>query len=72
MIQPYGLLGNFAESEILDAVFDSYVDKSSDRADGCSERRKITDCKCNAQKMSVNLLTKCPEPFAGKGDNRMK
>ena len=72
MIQPSGLLGNLTESKILDEVVDSYVDESSDRADGRSERIKIAYCKRNARKMSVVLLTKCPEPLAGEGDNRME
>ena len=72
MIQPSGLLGNLTESKILDVVLDSYVDESSNRADGRSERRKIAYCKRDARKMSVVLYTKCPEPFAGEGDNRVK
>ncbi len=66
IIQPSGSLGNLTESKILDMIyFDSYVDEPSDRADGRSEQRKIAYYKCNAPMVSVVLLTKCPEPFAG-------
>jgi len=40
MIQPNGSLGNPAESKILDVVIDSYIDESSDQANGYSEQRK--------------------------------
>ena len=65
IIQPSGSLGNLAESEILDVIFNSYVEEPSDRVDGCSEQSKIAYCKCNVPKVSVVLLIKCPEPFAG-------
>jgi len=71
-LMPSGSLGNLVESKILDVVFDSYVDETSDQADGHSKQRKIAYCKRNAWKMSMVLLTKCPEPFAGGGDNRME
>jgi hypothetical protein len=72
MIQPGGSLGHLAVSGILDVVIDSYVDESSDRADGRSEQREIAYCKCNARKISVALIIKCPEPFAGEGDSHVK
>ena len=46
---------------------DSYVDAPTIKPAEVANQRKFAYCKCNAQKGSVVLLTKCPEPFAGIG-----
>ena len=58
----------FAVSKILDLVsswLDSYVDAPTIKPTEVANQRKITHCKRNAWKVSMVLLTQCPEPFAG-------
>ena len=49
---------------------DSYVDAPAIGPTEVSNRRKIAYCKRNARKVSVVLISKCPEPFAGVGYTR--
>jgi hypothetical protein len=50
-------------------VLDSYVDTATIKPMEVVNRKKITHSKLNAWEVSVVLLTKCPEPFAGIGYN---
>jgi hypothetical protein len=60
----------FAVSKIFDLVsswVDSYVDTPTIEPAEVVNQRKIAYCKRNTRKVSVVLLRKCPEPFAGIG-----
>jgi hypothetical protein len=48
---------------------DSYVDAPAIEPTEVANQRIFAYRKCNAWKVSVVLLTKCPEPFAGVGYN---
>jgi hypothetical protein len=57
----------FVVSKILDLVrtcLDSFIDAPTI---GVLNWRKITYCKRNAWKVSMVLISKCPEPFVGIG-----
>ena len=49
------------------SCLDSYVDAPTIKLTEVANQRNFAYCKRNARKVSVVLLTECPEPFSGIG-----